>query len=479
MPNATAKLITALLAVLVVAALLAPAMGADYVKKATWHESMIATRNAMVGKRPPSKEPTGLPDMSRDSYTIAAWIKTRSHSGTIFAKCQPNNRWQRNGKTIFLGGGRVCMDVHSTGVFRGTSNVADGKWHHVALVGTKKGQIIYVDGKAEARGNLGSDYDPKGAVGKIGYTSPDFPGRDSYFTGLIDDVRIYRRALGEKELKGVATKPDALGANGLGAHWPFDSDTMDASGNHNHAISMKGAKLETGKIGRALSLNGQVKILIAAPGQKQNPNIPIWSFLRRTFTDEAARNEMTWEIQDGIWRNDWTPGDYADLAKRYVAASHRSPMHARQAAKLAKGAKDASGLAKVRLAYLRSRAYEGVMDKLKELDIGGLRAMLSNLKKTGANIDKSLARLDAIETKAAKMAETEITPDAMIAFKAEVQKVRYDALIKDNPLMDFEKLLFVKRFKYQSNHYYTDFINGCSKFGGNLCVLDLKSGDVI
>ena len=188
---------------------------------------------------------------------------------------------------------------------------------------------------------------------------------------------------------------------------------------------------------------------------------------------------MTWEIQDGIWRNDWKPGDYADLAKRYAAASHRSPVHARQATELAKGAKDPASLAKVRLAYLRSRAYESVMDKLKELDIGGLRAMLSNLKKTGASIDKSLARLDAIETKAAKMAETEITPAAMIAFKAEVQKVRYDALIKDNPLMDFEKLLFVKRFKYQSNHYYTDFINGCSKFGGNLCTLDLKSGEVI
>jgi len=464
MSKTTIRRITPLVFAVVIGAMFTGAVGADYVKTASWVESMIATRDAMVGKRPPSKEPTGLPNLAKDSYTITAWIKTKS-GGTIFAKCQPNKGWQRNGKTLFVAGGRVHMDVHSSGVFRGTSNVADGKWHHVALVGTPKGQTIYVDGKAEATGNLRSDYDPKGSVGKIGYTSPNFPGRNSHFTGLIDDMRIYGRALPEKEIKGVMTKPDSLGPNGLVGHWPFDSGVLDTSGNNNHAISMKGAKLSTGKIGRALDLNGNVKILLTAPGQKQNPNIPVWSFLRKSFTDESARQEMVWEIEDGIWRNDWKVGDYAELAKRYVAAAHRSPMHAKQAAKLAAGTKDASGLAKVRLAYLRSRAYESVMDKLKELDIAGLRRMLSNLAKTGAKIDKNLARLDAIETKAAKMAETEITPDAMIAFKKEVQQVRYDALIKDNPLMNFEKLLFVKRFKYQSNHYYTDYINGCSKCG--------------
>ena len=39
-----------------------------------------------------------------------------------------------------------------------------------------------------------------------------------------------------------------------------------------------------------------------------------------------------------------------------------------------------------------------------------------------------------------------------------------------------DKLIFVKRYTYQSNHYYTDYINGCEYFGGNICVLDLKDG---
>ena len=45
-------------------------------------------------------------------------------------------------------------------------------------------------------------------------------------------------------------------------------------------------------------------------------------------------------------------------------------------------------------------------------------------------------------------------------------------------LLDFDKLVFVKRYTYQSNHYYTDFINGCENFGGNICILNLRDGSV-
>ena len=43
---------------------------------------------------------------------------------------------------------------------------------------------------------------------------------------------------------------------------------------------------------------------------------------------------------------------------------------------------------------------------------------------------------------------------------------------------DFDKLVFVKRHTYGSNHYYTEFINSPWMPGGNICVLDLKTGAV-
>jgi hypothetical protein len=41
-----------------------------------------------------------------------------------------------------------------------------------------------------------------------------------------------------------------------------------------------------------------------------------------------------------------------------------------------------------------------------------------------------------------------------------------------------EKILFVKRFTYNSNHYYTEYLNTKWMPGGNLCILSLRSGEV-
>jgi hypothetical protein len=60
----------------------------------------------------------------------------------------------------------------------------------------------------------------------------------------------------------------------------------------------------------------------------------------------------------------------------------------------------------------------------------------------------------------------------------EVQVSDLNSFRAFNSSADFEKIIFVKRYTYQSNHYYTDFINGCEFFGGSLCELDLRNGKV-
>jgi hypothetical protein len=44
--------------------------------------------------------------------------------------------------------------------------------------------------------------------------------------------------------------------------------------------------------------------------------------------------------------------------------------------------------------------------------------------------------------------------------------------------LDFDQVLFVKRHTYNSNHYYTEYINSAWMPGGNLCVLSLRDGSV-
>ncbi len=63
-------------------------------------------------------------------------------------------------------------------------------------------------------------------------------------------------------------------------------------------------------------------------------------------------------------------------------------------------------------------------------------------------------------------------------FYGDFQQLQCEALVADNPLMDFDQLLFVKRYTYQSSHYYTDFIDGTENPGGNLSILSLKDGTV-
>ena len=60
----------------------------------------------------------------------------------------------------------------------------------------------------------------------------------------------------------------------------------------------------------------------------------------------------------------------------------------------------------------------------------------------------------------------------------ELQNLQRAALVSENPLLKGKKLLFVKRYTYDSNHYYDEFDAGLRQFGGNLCLLSLDDATV-
>lgn len=62
------------------------------------------------------------------------------------------------------------------------------------------------------------------------------------------------------------------------------------------------------------------------------------------------------------------------------------------------------------------------------------------------------------------------------ALISNVEKLKRAALVDSNPLLKDRKLLFVRRYTYDSAHYYDDYYNGIRDWGGNLCELDLASG---
>ena len=97
----------------------------------------------------------------------------------------------------------------STGNYRiaaSTFDVADGNWHQFAMVADKNADIIklYMDGAQLSVSNSNggtwpniTNTDPA----RIGAFDPTVGGWQMYFNGLIDEVRIYNRALGATEIQ--------------------------------------------------------------------------------------------------------------------------------------------------------------------------------------------------------------------------------------------------------------------------------------
>jgi len=83
-------------------------------------------------------------------------------------------------------------------------------------------------------------------------------GENYHFEGLIDEVRVYNRALTKSEIVAQHERP-AEGA--LLAYYSFDGDdpvtARDASPAGNHAKITGGARRADGKHGRAIELNGK------------------------------------------------------------------------------------------------------------------------------------------------------------------------------------------------------------------------------
>ena len=182
-------------------------------------------------------------DLAGRDFTISARIKTKS-GGTIFCQAPVEGPWAPDGKTFFVRGGRLTFDIGWVGAVASKSNVADDRWHDVAMTWQHDtGRVCYfVDGKPDGEGTL----KPKGEAGKqairIGFTSPNFPD-PTYFVGQIADVRFLQRRLKEDEI----TKPRPGNDDSLIAHWKLDvakeNVVRDETGKgHDGSV---GGKLET------------------------------------------------------------------------------------------------------------------------------------------------------------------------------------------------------------------------------------------
>lgn len=135
------------------------------------------------------------------SRTVSAWIQTSQDDGEILTFGQMTTT---GGRWVFqvAPGGKLNVQVGGETIF-GTTVITDGFWHHVAAVLENDGTPsldevkLYVDGTEEAVPGTATEINTilENEV-KIGV----FSDTAKYFEGLIDEVRIYSRALSQAEI---------------------------------------------------------------------------------------------------------------------------------------------------------------------------------------------------------------------------------------------------------------------------------------
>jgi hypothetical protein len=115
-------------------------------------------------------------------------------------------------------------------------------------------------------------------------------------------------------------------------------------------------------------------------------------------------------------------------------------------------------------------------------DLTRLRAAVSALAEAHAGVypaAEMLGRLDEYERRLSAQARLRLDPadEATRLLMAEMTKMRRQMLVDVNPWLRDAEVLFVKRYTYNSKHFYDDFQH-IARWGGNLCVLSLADGRV-
>ncbi|MBK8910128.1 MAG: choice-of-anchor D domain-containing protein [Chlorobi bacterium] len=160
----------------------------------------------------------------RWSYSISLWFKscitTRSVGRTLISSGIATASYKEFGYTIELRdptdvtpGYRIAFAPHvSAGANDATSSgndFADGRWHHVVMVydwapgnPAEQKYRCYVDGVRNHKDSMVNSFDSLTTTNGI-WIGQGISRLGSYFTGAIDDIRLYDTALNESQVQNL------------------------------------------------------------------------------------------------------------------------------------------------------------------------------------------------------------------------------------------------------------------------------------
>jgi hypothetical protein len=183
------------------------AIGAGRVEGVRGRALAFADRGYLdYGSRPGLDVPDGGP------FTVACWVKTTADKGTVVSQRHNKDEGARIGLAL-SGGHAQALVRRSGGVFSpsvdGKAVVNNGRWHHLAVLRSGKNVELYVDGELDASFVPADGPGPittnLRAVGRDGWDyQAGKRGPEMCFTGAVDEVCIFNRALLGSEIRALA-----------------------------------------------------------------------------------------------------------------------------------------------------------------------------------------------------------------------------------------------------------------------------------
>jgi hypothetical protein len=152
---------------------------------------------------------TGI-NLANTSFTVMAWAKRSTTAGKQWVIGYGTNSTEKALVLGFRDNDHVTCaffnsDIDTVNFTRNdgtfvSGTFADTNWHHLACTydATTRQRVVYVDGQGWAA--AGSNAIRANGVFNVGRV----PWGEGYFSGTIDDVRVYNRALSESDIKWLA-----------------------------------------------------------------------------------------------------------------------------------------------------------------------------------------------------------------------------------------------------------------------------------
>jgi RHS repeat-associated protein len=220
--------------------------------------------------------------VNRGARTCAAWIKideTFLDAGTIlcWGESDTERNWSVRLRSYWadLTSSKLELGIWG-GVVRGSTELNDGIWHHVAVALEDDGDVtlddvqLYVDGVRETEifynysGNIPEINTTANADVLVGAQWASDGQITNFFEGLIDDVHIYSRALRTDEIAILAGETPSMDLGPI-AHWKLDGDCDDAAADHD-GVAEGTPVYSEGLVGQALQFDGDDYVEISHVG---------------------------------------------------------------------------------------------------------------------------------------------------------------------------------------------------------------------